>query len=113
MNKGRNGQRYIISGNWKSITELGETVHKFGGKKPPEITVPFWLARLGAGVLNYFSTGKDEERLFAPASLDTLEHSHRNISHEKATRDLGHQPKDFNQTISDTIEWFKFNNYLK
>jgi dihydroflavonol-4-reductase len=112
IDKGRNGHRYIISGNWKSIMVLGETVHKFGGNKAPKITVPFWLARLGAGFLNHFSSGKDEERLFAPASLDTLENSHRNMSNEKAVHDLGYHPRYFDQTIRDTVEWFKLNNYL-
>jgi dihydroflavonol-4-reductase len=113
IEKGKNGQRYIISGNWKSIRELGETVHKYGGKKPPKIIVPFWLARIGAGILNYFSTGKDEERLFAPASLDTLENSHRNISNEKARQEFGFRPRDFVKTIHDTVEWFKNNNYIE
>jgi len=113
ISRGRNGQRYIVSGNWESIRHLGETIHKFGGKKPPKLTVPFWLARFGAGILNYFSTGKDDERLFAPASLDTLEHSHKNISHEKAKQDLEYRPLDFDQTIHDTIEWFKLNNYVE
>jgi dihydroflavonol-4-reductase len=107
IEKGRNGHRYILSGNWKSILDLGATVHKFGGRKPPKFAVPFWLARLGADILNYFSSGKDEERLFAPASLDTLEHSHRNISHEKASEELEYQPRKFVETIRDTIEWFK------
>ena len=110
---GRSGHRYIISGNWKSIQELGHAVHKCGGSKPPSIKVPFWLARFGAGILNHFATGKDEERLFAPASLDTLEHSHRNISHEKAYRELNYKPRDFDLTIRDTIEWLKENDYLK
>jgi dihydroflavonol-4-reductase len=113
IEKGRNGHRYILSGNWRSILELGMTVHKFGGKKPPKITVPFWLARIGAGILNYFSTEKDEDRLFAPASLDTIENSHRNISNEKAVRELDYKPKSFDQTIKDTIEWFKSNNDIK
>jgi dihydroflavonol-4-reductase len=113
INQDKNGQRYIVSGNWESIRHLGDTIHKFGGKKPPKLTVPFWLARSGAGILNYFSTGKDDERLFAPASLDTLEHSHRNISHEKATQDMGYRPLDFDKTIEDTVKWFKLNNYME
>lgn len=112
IDKGRNGHRYILSGNWKSITDLGATVHRFGGKKPPGIKVPFWLARLGAGILNHFSSGKDEERLFAPASLDTLENSHRNISFKKAEQELGYNPKEFETTIQDTIAWFRNNNII-
>jgi dihydroflavonol-4-reductase len=113
FNKGRNSQRYIISGSWKSIKELANSIHEYGGKKPPKLTVPFWLARLGAGMLNYFSSGEKDEKLFAATSLDTLEHSHKNISHVKATQELGYSPRDFEQTIHDTVEWFKLNDDLK
>lgn len=112
IRKGRSGHRYIISGNWKSIQELGQAIHRSGGRKPPMFKVPFWLARFGAGILNHFATGKDEERLFAPASLDTLENSHRNISYGKAYRELNYRPRDFEETIHDTIEWLKENDYL-
>ena len=112
LDKGRSGERYILSGHWRSIPELSETIYKYGGSKPPKMIVPFWLARLGAGILNRFATGKDEERLFAPASLDTLENSHKNILNDKAKRELGYKPTDFDKTIKDTIEWFGMNNYL-
>ena len=113
IERGRRGERYIVSGYWQSIRGLAEAVHNNGGRKPPKLTVPFWMARLGAGVLNYFSTGKNDERLFAPTSLDTLEHSHKNISHDKASRELGYRPRKFEQTIQDTVNWFRQNNEIK
>ena len=106
------GQRYILSGNWESLREFGNAIHKQGGSKPPGMKVPFWLARFGAGFLNYFSTGNGDDKLFTKASLETLEHSHKNISNKRAVQDLNFKPMDFNQTISDTVEWFKLNNYL-
>jgi dihydroflavonol-4-reductase len=32
---------------------------------------------------------------------------HRHISHEKASRELGYQPRPFQETVRDTIEWFR------
>jgi dihydroflavonol-4-reductase len=32
---------------------------------------------------------------------------HRNISHAKATRELGYQPRPFEDTVRDTLEWFR------
>jgi dihydroflavonol-4-reductase len=113
IEKGRSGQRYIISGYWRSIRELAEAIHSNGGRKPPPLTVPFWMARMGADILNYFSAGKDDEKLYTPASLDTLEQSHKNISHDKASRELGYRPREFEQTIHDTVTWFNQNNEMK
>jgi dihydroflavonol-4-reductase len=33
--------------------------------------------------------------------------SNRYMSHERATRDLGYQPRPFLETLTDTLNWFK------
>ena len=42
---------------------------------------------------------------FTPYALKTLK-SHRHISHDKATRELGYNPRPIEDTIRDTLEWF-------
>jgi dihydroflavonol-4-reductase len=32
---------------------------------------------------------------------------HRSISHEKATRELGYAPRPFEETVRDTMDWFR------
>jgi dihydroflavonol-4-reductase len=39
--------------------------------------------------------------------------SNRNVSHEKATRELGYQPRPFKETLTDTMKWFEQNGNLK
>ncbi len=107
---GRPGEKYMLSGHWKSLKELAGSIHKAGGKKPPSFKVPFSVAMAGAGLLNIFLQGK--ERLFTTVSLESLKNGHRNISHEKAERDLKFNPRTFDDTIADTLEWFRNNNYL-
>jgi dihydroflavonol-4-reductase len=43
---------------------------------------------------------------FTPYSLEVLQ-SNSNISHDKATRELGHRPRTVFETITDTVKWFK------
>jgi hypothetical protein len=38
---------------------------------------------------------------------------HRHISHAKATRELGYQPRPFEQTVRDTLAWFAEAGMLK
>jgi dihydroflavonol-4-reductase len=45
-------------------------------------------------------------------SLDTLEKSHRNISHAKAATALGYAPRPFEETLADTIAWFREHKYI-
>jgi dihydroflavonol-4-reductase len=42
---------------------------------------------------------------FTPYSLEVL-HSNSNISHAKATRELGYQPRSLYESIADTVRWF-------
>ena len=35
------------------------------------------------------------------------------ISHERAARDLGHKPRDLEQTVRDTCRWLAENGFLE
>jgi dihydroflavonol-4-reductase len=43
---------------------------------------------------------------FTPAAIEAIR-SHRHISHEKASRELGYSPRPFEETVRDTLEWFR------
>ena len=105
-------QKFIIGGNWKSMTELGMAVEKTGGKACPKLMVPFWTAYLGASILSVLPFIHKDDQLFTKASLQTLQHSHRNISSDKAARMLNFQARPFEETVRDTVEWFKENKMI-
>jgi dihydroflavonol-4-reductase len=106
------GGKYMLSGLWKSMKELSGVINDCGGAKPPSFTVPFPLAMAGAGLLNLASTRKGEAQIFTPVSLVSLKHGHKHISHNKATMELGFSPRPFEETIADTLDWFRKNNYI-
>jgi dihydroflavonol-4-reductase len=112
IDKGMPGECYLLSGSWKSLKDMACTVEKLGGHKTPWLNLPWWLAHVGAGVLNMHSTLTGGIPLYTSMSLDTLKESHRNISSAKAARDLGYSSRPFEETMADTIRWFKENNYI-
>lgn len=105
-------RKFLLSGHWHTMEDLGRFVAEAGGKPCPNRKVPFWLARTGAGLMSAIPWMKKEDQLFTSASLYTLQNSHRNISSERANKWLGFSPRPFSQTVSDTVQWFKANNYL-
>lgn len=105
-------QKFILGGQWRSMTDLGEAIEKSGGRPCPKLFVPFWMAYLGANVLSFLPFIRKEKQLFTKASLHTLQHSHRNISSEKASRLLNFRPRPFEETVKDTIQWFKENKMM-
>lgn len=106
------GECYLLSGCWKSLEEMARTVERQGGHKAPRLTLPWWLAHVGAVFLNMHATVTGAVPLYTTMSLDTLKESHRNISSAKAARHLGYSSRTFEETMEDTIRWFKKNNYI-
>jgi dihydroflavonol-4-reductase len=105
------GAKYLLSGHWRSVVEMGNMVAKFTKTRPPRLTVPIWLAYLGLPFINTLSQINNKEALYTRFSLQTLK-SNRYISHARAAGDLGYQPRPFEVTIRDTVQWFKENGYL-
>jgi dihydroflavonol-4-reductase len=105
------GNKYLLSGHWRSVADLSKSVAYFSHTRPPRLTVPIWLAYLGLPFIHLLSKVNHKEQLYTRFSLETLR-SNRQISHQRATRDLGYNPRPFEESIRDTITWFQENGYL-
>jgi dihydroflavonol-4-reductase len=112
IDRGVPGECYLLAGSWKSLKEMAHTVWQLGGHKAPVLTLPWWLAHIGAVFLNMHATVTGRVPLYTSMSLDTLKESHRNISSAKAARDLGYSSRPFEETMTDTIGWFRQNNQI-
>jgi dihydroflavonol-4-reductase len=110
--KGRSGDRYILGGHWLSLKELSVLISQLTGQKTPQFVGSPILAHLGLPFIRLYARFKDEEPLYTAQSLHILKHSARCISHEKASRELGYQPRSMNESLSDTFSWFTQNGKL-
>ncbi len=104
--KATSGERYILSGHWLSISGITDIISEITGTPPPRLTVPLWLARLGVPVVAAVSKLTGKNPLYTSFSLKAL-NSNRNMSHEKASRELGYQPRPLRETITDALQWFR------
>jgi dihydroflavonol-4-reductase len=102
---GKRGESYILSGHKISVRYLLETVREITGQHFFQMKIPFDLARLVAFFTpTYYRLAQASPR-FTPYSLEVLR-SNSNISHAKATRELGYQPRSLYESIRDTVKWF-------
>ncbi len=102
---GRCGESYILSGQKISVRYLLETVREITGKRFFQMKIPFDLAKFAAKFTPvYYRFAKATPR-FTPYSLEVLQ-SNSNISHAKATRELGYLPRSLFESIKDTVKWF-------
>jgi dihydroflavonol-4-reductase len=100
------GAKYLLSGHWLSLREVARMTEKITGVKAPGSVCPMWLARVGAPFITAFDLLARRRPLFTSASLQALR-GHRRISHRKASRELGYQPRPFRETLADTLKWFE------
>ncbi len=103
--RGRRGERYILSGQRISIRYLLETVREITGLRFPTVRVPMPLARLFARLGPLYSRWRGSKPRFTPYSIEVLQ-SNALISHAKATRELGYRPRPLFESLSDTVRWF-------
>ena len=107
-NRGRTGERYLLSGRWASVRELAETVAGVTGRAPPRLTVPMWMARMGVPFAAAWAAITGVPPLYTAPSLRAL-HEHRHTDNQRARRELGFNPRPLVETIADT---FVFNEQV-
>jgi dihydroflavonol-4-reductase len=104
--RGRSGERYLLSGENITTDRLVEQVASITGVAGPRFTAPAFLVRTLVGGLGLFSkvSGKP------PAiTSDVLQIIGRYAWYDtsKARRDLGWTPRPLNETLADTIGWLR------
>ena len=111
IESGRRGENYILSGEYCSLHELSEMISKISGCKIPLI-VPVSLARLACPFFKVFSSVTKKSSLYTYQSLEILVNSPVNISNAKAKKELGYKPRPLEQTLEDTFDWYKENDFI-
>jgi len=109
---GKPGAKYLLSGHWADMQTIAKIANQFTGRKKSPLLLPLWVAKIGAPLaMGYYGITR-QRPLFTGIAMKALE-SNRKISHAKASRELNYQPRPFQETIYDTLEWFRQNGYLK
>jgi len=103
---GRTGETYILSGQRILVREIMQIVHELVGNRVSPIVLPIKLADVFARVMEPFYTLTKRVPRFTRYSLQTLR-DNSVFSHEKARRELGHNPRGLRQSIADTLEWWR------
>jgi len=110
--KAPKGTDYLLSGNWVSMYDMAAMVADFTGRPGNKFVCPLWLAHIGAVFFKGMSKLDGKRPLYTSMSLKTLQ-GNRNISHERAARELGYKPRPFRESLEDTLRWFRENGQLE
>jgi dihydroflavonol-4-reductase len=107
------GSKYLLSGHWAAVQDMAVMISEITGVSCPRFVCPMWLASGVAPVAENLARLTKRQSLFTGDSMRALRTCNHHISHEKATRELGYNPRPLRETIEDTLRWYAENGKLK
>jgi dihydroflavonol-4-reductase len=105
------GERYILSGSWRSLPEMAMLVQKITGRKTSRAALPVWLARGVSRIAGKLPGLSSKYPAFTPDALLAIS-KHRSVSYEKARQNLDYNPRPLEVTLEDTFQWFREQGFL-
>lgn len=103
--RGKSGQGYILSGHQITVSEIIRIERQvIGARQPRILTVPVRIVQLGAAILARLAHWFHFHSIVTPYSIAVLLSNSR-ISHAKASRELGFQPRPIADSIRDNLIW--------
>lgn len=103
--RGRDGERYIVSDRYMSVRELHEIAAAAVGRRSPRIGIPMSALRAGARVNDAAAKLLGRDLPFAHAGIRMAELMSP-LDHSKATRELGWTPEPVEDSIRKAAVWF-------
>ena len=104
--QGRNGECYILCGNYMSVDEFIKTLARVTGNKPPKITIGNGIVSFAAPIMEVYYNLSKTTPLFTRYSVRKLK-ANCNFSYEKAQKELGYNPMSVEQSLTDMVAWIK------
>lgn len=104
--RGRSGQRYLLSGENVTTDQLLEQAAAIAGVRAPKFAPPMFLVRTVVGALEVISSIRGKS---APLTREVLQVVGRYAWYDttKARTELGWTPRPLRETLEDTIRWLR------
>lgn len=106
VTKGKNGERYIVGGKLHTVPEVMKTLEKVSGVPGPKLRIPTPIALTIAWLSQTVARLTGGTTLLTVSGIKTIANPHQ-ISSEKAARELGAKFRPLEDTLRDTVNWYK------
>jgi len=103
--KGRPGERYIVSESYLPIKDLFDIAADEGGVRPPRVGIPMPVMRVIGAFGGAVARLRRKDSVVTSTSV-RLMHIQSALDHSKATRELGWVPAPTQDAIRAGVRWF-------
>jgi dihydroflavonol-4-reductase len=108
--KGRSGERYILSGENLYLKEVFTSISKLAGQSPPKFQMPDFIMKTLANIDRL--AGKVGMHGPLPAERALVSTMFHWYDHSKATFELGFQPRPAVYALEKSVNWMKSHGYI-
>ncbi|MFN8258179.1 MAG: SDR family NAD(P)-dependent oxidoreductase [Bacteroidales bacterium] len=112
MYKGRPGERYLLTSEFKSLKEIADFTCEIARVKKT-IVVPDFMAWIGLPFISLFSLITRKPALYTRESLTIVSTSPKIVNNKKAIDEIGFIPRPAKDTFYDALNWFIQNKYIQ
>jgi nucleoside-diphosphate-sugar epimerase len=107
MDKGRRGQKYILSTESCTIDRFVEICERVTGRKRPPLRLPHAIMRPISAVTSFVLSKlrPDDPQRFTPGALTILS-QHRKADTTKARTELGYAPTSIESAVQEAYDFF-------
>jgi dihydroflavonol-4-reductase len=105
MDKGRPGERYILSGENVTVKGLFDLMAELTGLKAPTLRAPLPLLRVLAGTLELAGKVTGSRPMLDRSQVDEFAGKYAYFDSRKAERELGYTHRPARETVGRTIAW--------
>ena len=107
VSKGVSGQNYIVGGNYMDFVYMADVMSQEFGRKLIRGTLPFASIYLSLPMYYVLSLITNTPRAISLDSIHTIKVQNKNIPSQLSKDQLGHSPRPIEETITDTLKFFK------
>jgi dihydroflavonol-4-reductase len=103
---GKSGERYIINNEYRSLRNIADTLEKVSGVPAPRLHLPYPAALAVGWLSQTIASLQGKEALLTVTAVRTMREA-LTIDGSKAVRELGVVPRAFEDTLRDSVAWYR------
>ncbi len=109
---GKRGSIYNLGGEYRTMREMNQLLAEISGCRVPNLIVPTSILYLFEPLIRFLYSSQDKDTPFTKENLFFVRNSPTQLDSSKAISELGHKKRPLQETIQDTVEWFKEKNMI-